>query len=220
MDVNEFIIQNHSKMTYSELAKACNCSYGSIKQRVKRLLDYGKLQTKVVYDKVKTLEGEYWVNLKDFNASNYYISNFGRIKNNDDVLIKYRPIKRGYIMVKLFLDDCTYKHFLVHRLMALIFIPNDDPQNKTEVNHKDGNKENYNINNLEWVTPEENLEHAYETGLHKSKYTKQDIIKVCELLQEGKTCKEIETDCKYDLRWINAIYQRKHWKHISMDYNW
>jgi hypothetical protein len=55
------------------------------------------------------------------------------------------------------------KYFLIHRLVAQTFIPN--PENKPEVNHKDGNKHNCYYKNLEWVTPSENKQHAFDTGL-------------------------------------------------------
>ena len=55
-------------------------------------------------------------------------------------------------------------HKSVHRLVAEAFIPNDDPAHKTEVNHKDGMKNNNNVGNLEWTTPEENRLHARKSG--------------------------------------------------------
>ena len=54
---------------------------------------------------------------------------------------------------------------LLHRLLANAFIPN--PENKPQINHKDGNKWNYNLDNLEWVTDKENKQHAHKTGLIK-----------------------------------------------------
>jgi len=68
----------------------------------------------------------------------------------------------GYPTVKL--DGKLYK---IHILVALAFIPN--PNNHPIVNHKDGNKENYNISNLEWTTYGENNKHAMETGLRKKR---------------------------------------------------
>jgi hypothetical protein len=51
----------------------------------------------------------------------------------------------------------------IHRIMAEVFLPN--PEGKLQVNHKDGNKLNNRLDNLEWNTPEENSQHAYDTGL-------------------------------------------------------
>lgn len=72
--------------------------------------------------------------------------------------------------------------FRLHRLVAEAYISN--PENKTQVNHKDGNKLNNHVSNLEWVTGKENVQHAYATGLAKcakgfdnklSKLTKEDV---------------------------------------------
>lgn len=70
----------------------------------------------------------------------------------------------GYPRVKLLLDNGV-KHIFVHRAVAEAFIPN--PYNKPQVNHKDGNKKNPNVDNLEWCTPKENMHHASVTGLLK-----------------------------------------------------
>lgn len=70
----------------------------------------------------------------------------------------------GYLYVAKVIDKKA-KHYYVHQLVAATFINN--PDNLTEINHKDGNKANNSVENLEWCTRSENLCHAYRTGLIK-----------------------------------------------------
>lgn len=102
----------------------------------------------------------------------YAISDLGEvfiIKSNK--LLKTGTCTSGYAMAKLFIQYCAttkkriYKNVRVHRLVAEHFIPNPDPSKFTQVNHIDGNKLNNRINNLEWVTPSQNMQHAVATGL-------------------------------------------------------
>lgn len=78
------------------------------------------------------------------------------------VPMKTRIVNGGYHAIGL----CVLrkrKNFLLHRLIALVFIPN--PDKKPHINHKDGDKDNNSFSNLEWCTPKENAHHAYATGL-------------------------------------------------------
>ena len=68
---------------------------------------------------------------------------------------EYRYSKCGYLRVSLQTEHGT-KKFYVHRLVALVCCPNDDPELKTVVDHRDNNRQNNLPSNLEWVTPEEN----------------------------------------------------------------
>jgi len=72
--------------------------------------------------------------------------------------------KQGYAQIQLTISGVT-KGFMVHRLVGYAFI--DNPENKPFINHKDGNKANNTIANLEWCTRSENELHAYRTGLKK-----------------------------------------------------
>jgi hypothetical protein len=67
--------------------------------------------------------------------------------------LTFKKNKKGYLYFR-----CLSKSYLVHRIVAECFIPN--PDNKITVNHKDGNKLNNSVLNLEWATPEENSLHA------------------------------------------------------------
>ena len=99
---------------------------------------------------------------KSFGYEDYEVSNFGRIKSykydkeNGKIMKPYRDTK-GYLQIDLSLDGRkrqNRKHFAVHRLVAQAFIPN--PDNLPQINHKDENKENNHVDNLEWCTNEYN----------------------------------------------------------------
>lgn len=83
----------------------------------------------------------------------------------------------GYVRVKLY-KNAVPKCYMVHRLVASAFLPNES--NKSQVNHKDGNKENNNVDNLEWVTQSENQIHAYINGLNTTRFaieaTKKRVV--------------------------------------------
>ena len=91
----------------------------------------------------------------------YEVSSKGRVSNFRKILKTYK-INSGYLCLKL-ANSGMRTSVLVHRLVAEAFIPN--PDNKAEVNHKDGNKENNCVENLEWVTSSENKRHALDTGI-------------------------------------------------------
>lgn len=96
---------------------------------------------------------------------NYIIYDDGRIYSKTrKKFMTNKIMKDGYVRMELYKDKQP-KMFNVHRVVAEVFIPN--PENKPYVNHKDGNKQNNHVDNLEWVTQKENIEHAYRTGLSK-----------------------------------------------------
>lgn len=74
--------------------------------------------------------------------------------------LKYSINHNGYQIINFYVNH-KRKGFCVHTLVATHFVPNNDTT-KTQVNHKDGNKQNNNVDNLEWVTPLENTRHAIE----------------------------------------------------------
>ena len=106
-------------------------------------------------------------NTKDFEdylvdeCGNIFSSKYGKLKP-----IKQQYHRKGYKVVTLVQGDLK-KTLKVHRLVALTFIEN--PFNKKQVNHIDGNKDNNYISNLEWATQSENQLHAHRTGLMDNK---------------------------------------------------
>lgn len=96
----------------------------------------------------------------------YQITSWGRVFNVDkQKFIKLEMHDKGYLRVDLYDKSGKRKHHKVHRLVAKAFIPN--PEGKPQVNHLDGNNQNNSITNLEWVTNNENQEHAKKLRYEK-----------------------------------------------------
>lgn len=109
---------------------------------------------------VITSNGEVWSTLRIVTKKNQQtqIIHSRRIAQTID-------IRSGYPQVKLTKPDGSWGNQYVHRLLAKAFIYN--PDNKETVNHKNGNKLDYRLENLEWMTYSENQKHAIQMGLAK-----------------------------------------------------
>ena len=142
------------------------------------------------------------------------------------IVVKSINGPHGYQKVNISMHG-KEKLISVHRLVAEAFIPN--PDNKPEVNHKDGNKKNNAVWNLEWVTSKENIAHAYRTGPRKGmkgddhpcrKISSDTARWICELLKTGKySYKEIaeKTNATYTI--VKKIKTRERWREISEGYD-
>lgn len=155
---------------------------------------------------------EVWEDIKDYEGY-YQISTFGRVKSLDRLVsgkrsnqkLKGRILKqsakkanRNYKRYVVSLSkNSKCKHFMAHRLVAQAFIPN--PENKPEINHKDGNPLNNNVENLEWATHKENLDHAYKTGLIPNP-----------LYNDSDEIARLYIDEKLSIRKIAKIYNCNH----------
>ena len=108
---------------------------------------------------------------------------------------------------------------LVHRLIAQSFIPN--PRNFPEVNHKDSNKLNNKIENLEWVSSKENKKHAWERGLYprgskraNSKLNEKDVKKIRQRITLGEMKITLAQEYGVSHSLIVGICKRKRWNHV------
>lgn len=119
----------------------------------------------------ETTRNEYWAT----RTGDVYIRN----KKNKSIRKPYVRVKKNYFHFML----CG-KQKSVHRIIAMLFIPN--PDNKPMVNHKDGNKLNNDVSNLEWCTAYENNNHAFLMGLNVGKRLSDDqVLSLIELYNGG-----------------------------------
>ena len=172
-----------------------------------------------------SLENEEWreINLKKIFSEEilidkkYYVSNLGRFKNSyGQIMDNYKVNENGYIRVYI-----HRKTFFLHRLIALTFLEN--PENKEQVNHKDGNKLNNSVENLEFVTNKENQIHKFQNGLgnnHKRKIRQYDLTG--NLIKEFNSIVSASKELKTSTSNIRGVLNQKRktaigfiWKYLD-----
>lgn len=132
--------------------------------------------------------------------NHFSISTYGRLRNDlTGNILKPSALKSGYYSVRTTLGKRNNKmHIIIHKAVAYTFIPNEN--NFPEVNHKDGDKLNNYVNNLEWCTSSYNQQHKYDIGLFdKSKLS-------------GENNKSVK------LTWNDIEYIREHYAPYSKQY--
>ena len=166
---------------------------------------------------------ETWKPVPEYESL-YAVSDSGKVKRikkssgaREGKLLKGSRTKKGYIDVVLSKDGKP-KHFLVHRLVAMAFIPN--LKSKSDVNHKDGNPSNNSVSNLEWCSRSENIKHSYSCLKRSSvcagaKLTPDEVLEVRNHLSRGdKTQKEIAELFDISNQQVSKINLRQKWKDI------
>lgn len=176
---------------------------------------------------------EIWLPVLGFEE--YSISNLGRLRyekpkraprSNDNInRIKREPYivnqnlnKKGYPCVRIGLTN-NRKSFSVHRLVAIAFIEN--PYNKTQVNHIDGNKQNNLVTNLEWVTNQENCIHTYASGItiraigEASPFAKLTDQQVRDIRKDPRENKQIALDYGVTPKYVGHIKARRSRKEVT-----
>ncbi len=158
------------------------------------------------------------------NSKNYFVDEQGFVYSGNRKL-KTNNATNGYSSVTIRYLNGTKKVHYVHRLVALLFIPNES--NLPVVNHKDLNKRNNSVLNLEWVSHKDNVAHAMNNGAFSDRegtrfsalFTRKQIVEVCELLEEGWRDVDIARKTNVERRTVGAIRKKKIWTHISDNYS-
>lgn len=155
--------------------------------------------------------------IKDY----YTITDKGEVYSDNSGLMSTRN-KPGteYQLINFMRIDNKKQTFRLHRLVMMAFMPIINA-NTMEVNHKDGNKKNNCLKNLEWCTPSENQKHAFQNGLQKprrgeksnfARLTKADVEKIFLLKKQGLKQKEIAKIIGCSAPNISYIVNKKSWK--------
>ena len=153
------------------------------------------------------------------------------INKNTGNHIKLLNGRDGYIMVSLMKIGGGTTYLPFHRIKMMAFNPVEGME-KLQINHKDGNKSNNDLKNLEWVTSKENIRHAWSTGLSSSKnirgeksnflsYSEEQAKEVVRLLKTQKyTDKEIAEMTNTSPRnFVARIRRKETWKWLTEDYD-
>ncbi len=169
-----------------------------------------------INDKGEIRDNEVWKNIAF--CPSYKISSHGNIWSN----VSKRELtnftrRKGKSYLGALIGGKYGKIYFVHRLVALMFIPN--PENKPQVNHKDGNPINNHFSNLEWVTGDENIKH-WNTILKRkggrSILTMDQAIKIRQMKFDPSrpTYREIGNQFGVSERCIVYIMGNKTWKDL------
>lgn len=158
-----------------------------------------------------------WIENEEFEKL-YKISESGEVFSvRSDRFLKGWLAKSGYPTVQLS-NNGSKKSKLVHRLVAEAFIPN--PENKPHINHIDGDKQNNNVENLEWCTQSENVKHSFALGLsssrrgtdnESSKLSEEEVIAIMNYKAQGKYPTEISRLIGLKVSTVENVYYGKSW---------
>ena len=156
---------------------------------------------------------EIWKDIKGYEGL-YQVSNLGRIRSLDRIVKSIYNSKRKmsgkilkpnvigrYAIITLYDNDGKAKNRTIHRLVAQAFIPN--PNNYPIVNHKDGNRLNNSVENLEWCTQSHNVKESYRLGIEKPNLT--NLGKFGKLNKKAKKIKQIDTNTNKTINYFYGV---------------
>ena len=175
--------------------------------------------------KIKIIIKEKWKFVYiDNEKTKYLISSYGNLKNSkNNKYIKKLIDKDGYIKYHISHKNKEYNK-KAHRLVAEAFIPN--PLNYPQVNHKDENKQNNYVGNLEWCSQSYNINYSLKRRKNNKtckRFKKELVIKICKLIKKGYSNKNIliKLNLKNTSRnrsLIISIRSKRNWNSISNNF--
>ena len=146
-------------------------------------LSFRTFNNKNVYIRPFNLNNEEWKDIEGYDGL-YQISNYGRVKSlhySKEKILKQTLTKTNYYQIRLSKNGITKQHY-VHRLVAKMFVYNNDIDNKTIINHKDENPMNNHYTNLEWCTQEYNINYGTRTQRQVETMKNKEINHLCKIL--------------------------------------
>ena len=184
------------------------------------------IEVTLYYSLLKNKEGVIIEKLELFNIKkNYYsIDNNGRIFSNfTNSFMSPSKDNNGYLGISLRCYDKKIRRFQVHRLVMIIFNPIENMEN-LQVNHIDGNKQNNNINNLEWCTCSYNHKHAFRIGLKnniglklkQTKLTDDKVIDIFNKIKIGEKTSSIAKEYNISIPLVNKIKNGERYNRITL----
>lgn len=214
-NVDNYVKANFHSKSVMDMARETGISRSTIQATCRKLGLYK-------FEPVNKLnQGEVAKELS-YPWESYMITNQGRLINKETGFVKKPFHKLGYLRYEIYREG-KYISTSQHRLIALNFIPN--PENKPEVNHIDGCRDNNEISNLEWVSSKENSQHARYTLDKKNLYgetnnfakvTEKQAMELIKSINEGLTNKEIIKKYPYATKGnLDGIRYLGNWSHLQ-----
>lgn len=176
---------------------------------------------------------EIWKPVPGFDEL-YEVSNEGRIRSlprtvktwfgkriSRGRIRAFSKNSQGYLSIHMGKNGETHRAY-VHRLVAIVFIPTNN--NAPQVNHKDGNKSNNHVGNLEWCSASENCTHAVKQRLYETakgersgtaKLTEENVREIRRLAALGYMHKDIAINFPVGRKAITKIVNRQRWGHVD-----
>jgi hypothetical protein len=207
-DENKATVNHINRNKHDNALK--NLEWASHREQAVHCASYERVGSRCKYAEQFHIEDEIWRPIP--SCTEYQVSTHGRIKNKNSMILKGHD-KSRYIQMRI----VDKKHVYAHRAVAEAFL--DNYSSECVVNHKDGNRHNNNVDNLECITQSQNILHAYNTNLLKrripiSQYTIDgDLKRTYEsFLDAARQTGMKEGSIRWSIKYNNGVHGGYVWK--------